>query len=88
MRRDGLTISQSAFSQSDAPQEIVVDVTIDVHGNVTKASVNKSKGAAANLLAQSALDAAWKWRFAPATQGGKPVESHMDLKFVFSGKKR
>ena len=88
LRRDGSALSPSAFSQSNASQEIDVDVTIDVHGNVTKASVSKSKGVAANLLVQSALDAAWKWRFAPATMSDKPVESRMTLKFVFSKSQR
>ncbi|HVW85069.1 MAG TPA: TonB family protein [Bryobacteraceae bacterium] len=77
-------VPSSAFSQSRAPQEVQVDVTIDVRGNVTKAAISKITGSAGNLLAAPALDAARRWQFSPAMLGGRPVESHMTLKFVFS----
>jgi protein TonB len=84
IRQGAFPVPSSAFAQSGAPQEVQVDVTINVRGNVTKAVISKITGSAGNLLAAPALDAARRWQFSPAMLGGRPVESHMTLKFVFS----
>lgn len=50
----------------------ILSVTIAVSGLVTKVMVAESSGH--KSLDQAALDAVRRWRFAPATRGGKPVE--------------
>jgi protein TonB len=51
---------------------VVLSVTIAASGSVTKVTVAESCGH--EVLDQAALDAVCRWRFSPATRGGKPVE--------------
>ncbi|MGZ0169957.1 MAG: TonB family protein [Planctomycetales bacterium] len=51
---------------------VLLSVTIAVSGKVTKVTVAESCGH--ESLDQAALDAVRRWRFSPATRGGKPFE--------------
>jgi periplasmic protein TonB len=51
---------------------VILSVTIAASGEVTKVTVAKSCGY--DVLDQAALDAVCRWRFSPATRGGKPVQ--------------
>jgi hypothetical protein len=73
----------NAFSQSHEAHEVQVEVTIDEHGRVTKASKGATTGPFAYLFVDAALAAARRWQFAPASLGGRPVASRMTLKFAF-----
>jgi TonB family protein len=73
----------NAFSQNHEPHEVQVEVTIDEHGRVTKASKGATTGPFAYLFVDAALAAARRWQFEPASLGGRPVPSKMTLKFAF-----
>jgi len=73
----------NAFSQSHEAHEVQVEVTIDEHGRVTKASKGATTGPFAYLFVDAALAAARRWQFEPASVGGRPVASRMTLKFAF-----
>ena len=51
---------------------VILSVTIAASGAVTKVTVAESCGH--KVLDQAAQDAVRRWRFSPATRGGKPVE--------------
>jgi periplasmic protein TonB len=51
---------------------VILSVTIAASGEVTRVTVAESCGY--DVLDQAALDAVRRWRFSPATRGGKPVE--------------
>jgi TonB family protein len=59
---------------------VVVEITIDAQGNVTSAKVIESLHRA---IDEKVLEAAWKWRFRPATVDGVPIASRQDLVFRF-----
>ena len=59
---------------------VVVEITIDVEGNVTSAKVIESLH---RSIDEKVLEAAWKWRFRPATVDGVPIASRQDLIFRF-----
>ncbi len=65
--------------QKDA--DVVVGLTIDVDGHVTKVDVLTSGG---EDLDEAAVVASRQWRFAPATRAGKPVASRIRVPFHFS----
>lgn len=60
---------------------VVVRVVVDERGNVTNPVVEKSTNEAFN---ESAINAVAKWRFKPATQGGKPVSAKVAVPIKFS----
>lgn len=51
---------------------VILSVTIATSGAVTKVTIAESCGH--KSLDRAALDAVRRWRFSPATRGGKPVE--------------
>jgi iron complex outermembrane recepter protein len=61
--------------------DVVVTVTIDVDGHVSKAEIAESGG---DDLDQAALVAAHQWIFSPGTRGGKPVATRIRLRFHFA----
>jgi TonB family protein len=71
--------------QSTITSDNIVDVRvqIDNSGTVTSATAVSAKGPVANSLADYALEAARRWRFRPARDGGQPVESDRVLEFLF-----
>jgi protein TonB len=60
---------------------VILSVTIALSGKVTKVTVTESCGH--KSLDQAALDAVRRWRFSPATRGGKPVEWTAQLPIRF-----
>ena len=61
--------------------DVVLTVTVDVDGHVSKVDVFKSGGAA---LDEAAIVAAREWIFVPATRNGKPVASRIRMPFHFA----
>ena len=61
---------------------VMVKCTIDVQGNVTETTIEKSSNAA---FEQPAVAAVKKWKFKPAKQDGNPVaiKVSIPIKFVF-----
>lgn len=59
---------------------VVVEITIDAQGSVTDAQVIESLHSS---IDEKVLEAAWKWRFRPATVDGVPIASRQDLVFRF-----
>src|SRR5688572_22758569 len=59
---------------------VVVEITIDAQGVVINARVIESLQ---RLIDEKVLEAAWKWRFRPATVDGVPIASRQDLIFRF-----
>lgn len=59
-----------------------VGLVIGAQGSVTSAWVAESSGNAA--LDQAAVDAVYKWRFAPGTVNGSPVETQSRVRVNFS----
>lgn len=72
------------ISSSDLPPgfagDIVIEVTIDVAGNIVKKRVLQSVGHAIDEQVLAVLD---NWRFRPATINGMPVASRQDVHFHF-----
>lgn len=64
-----------------AEVKVVVDVKVDVLGNVVGETLVKGVG---NQLDKLCLDIVWTWRFQPATVNGKPVPSEAELIFPFT----
>ena len=50
--------------------EVVIEVTIDKTGNISRATVVKGP----TLLVDAALAAVKQWKYRPYTQDGNPVE--------------
>jgi protein TonB len=65
---------------------VPVLVQISNSGTILTATLATAERNMPVELARSALDAARRWRFSPATVNGKPVLSHMTLRFHFSSK--
>ena len=61
---------------------VVLNVLVRSDGRVEEARVAASSGAA--VLDEVALDAVRKWTFVPATQGGHPVESVIEVPVKFA----
>ena len=61
---------------------VQVRLSVSASGKVTAASISKSSGISA--LDASALRAAKRWRFHPATSGGTPVSSSVVVPFRFN----
>jgi TonB family protein len=72
-----------ALSQNNEAHEVRVQVNIDEHGSVVQASVASTTGPFASLFVDSALDAARRWQFMPASLEGRPVASSITLRFNF-----
>ncbi|MCU1257294.1 MAG: Gram-negative bacterial TonB protein C-terminal, partial [Bryobacterales bacterium] len=64
--------------------QIDVMVTVDVQGRVIGTRVISRKGAAAGLLSNEALKAAQLFRFRPAQDNNRNVQSDMVLTFRFA----
>ena len=58
-----------------------IRLSLDQNGKVTGASISKSSGNSA--LDASALRAAKRWKFRPATSGGRPIPSHIVVPISF-----
>ncbi len=61
--------------------DVVLTVTIDADGHVSKVVVAQSGGAD---LDEAAIVAAREWTFVPATRNGKPVASRIKMPFHFA----
>lgn len=62
-------------------EDVVLAVTIDADGHVTKVDVLESGG---SDLDEAAILAARQWTFVPAMRGGKPVASRIRMPFHFA----
>jgi TonB family protein len=62
-------------------QDVVLTLTIDVDGHVSKVDVVESGG---SDLDEAAIVAARQWTFLPATRDGKPVASRIRVPFHFA----
>ena len=69
-----------AARESQKEARVVVLVTVAIDGSVTAATVAESAG---EPFDQAALAAARKWRFVPAFSDGKPIESQVQIPFLF-----
>jgi TonB family protein len=78
-----LEVPPELRSTIDSKALVDVAVVIDEKGKVTEAKVNSTTGESASLLAAEALKAARRFRFRPALDGKKPVQSQTVLNFVF-----
>ncbi len=61
--------------------DVVLAVTVDADGNVSKLDVVESGGAA---LDEAATTAVRQWKFRPATRNGKPIASRIKVPFHFA----
>jgi iron complex outermembrane receptor protein len=61
--------------------DVVLTVTVDTDGHVSKVDVAQSGGAD---LDEAAIVAARQWTFAPATRDGKPIASRIKMPFHFA----
>lgn len=61
--------------------DVILTVTVDVDGHVSKVDVFESGGAD---LDEAAVVAARDWTFVPAMRGGKPVASRIRIPFHFA----
>src|SRR6185312_15089358 len=61
--------------------DVVLTVTIDPDGHVSKVDVVESGGAD---LDEAAIVAARQWTFRPATRDGRPVASRIKMPFHFA----
>jgi len=59
-----------------------VEVAIDEAGQVVAVDLSETSGSA--VLDAVALERAWNWKFKPATEDGKPVQSRVVVPVVFS----
>jgi len=62
-------------------EDVVLTVTIDADGHVTKVDVIESGG---SDLDEAAILAARQWTFVPAMRGGKPLASRIRMPFHFA----
>ena len=70
---------------SNEPTSVAVRVEIDRKGIVRDADLLTKR--VDGHLGRSAVEAAKRWRFEPARQEDRPVESSMVVKFLFGGDK-
>jgi periplasmic protein TonB len=64
---------------------VVVSCQVDVAGKVSSARIRQSSGHAD--LDKAALDAVAKWKFKPATKGGRPIQATLNIPFNFEVKR-
>ena len=62
---------------------VMVKVTIDANGRVTRALPVSRGDGLTSYLASRASEAALKWRFEPARENDRPVSSSQVIRFVF-----
>ncbi len=60
---------------------VVVEITILADGTCGAAQVVENQGSSA--FSQAALEAVAKWKYRPATRGGRPVSTTQRVRFVF-----
>jgi TonB family protein len=60
--------------------DVVLDVTVDVEGHVTRAEVTESGGAGMDEAARAAI---LQWTFHPAIRAGQPIASRIRVPFHF-----
>ncbi len=60
--------------------KVIVQVTVDVDGDVTDVAVQDTAGADFDAAASLAVH---KWKFTPATRGGVAISSRIKIPFVF-----
>lgn len=77
------TVLPAALAMLPGDVLVEVRVGIDASGSVTSAEVINREGPVNAAIRESALAAARKWRFQPATVSGTPVPSSMLLAFRF-----
>lgn len=65
------------------PVRVSVQVSIDETGRVTAAQVVNAEDVEHPAIVASAVNAAYKWRFTPATVSSKPVQSVHTIIFAF-----
>src|SRR5271163_2507869 len=61
--------------------DVVLAVTVDADGNVSRVDVVESGGAAVDEAAKTAVR---QWKFKPATRGGVPIASRIKVPFHFA----
>lgn len=61
---------------------VLLIVGVDAEGRVTNASVREGSGH--GMLDRAALEAVRTWRFAPATQSGRPVAATVEIPIRFN----
>jgi protein TonB len=59
----------------------VIEVTVSAEGVPTAVRIAESSGH--RTLDEAAAEAVWKWRFAPARRGDRPIESTQTIPFRF-----
>jgi TonB family protein len=64
--------------------KVLLDVTIDATGKVTKATVDPKRSTAPVALQNAALLAAINWRFNPGMEHGHPVGGRVEIPVTFS----
>jgi|GEM_PF-5355421 len=67
--------------RAEAPAEVTVAFTVDVHGKVVGANITHTSNRDFN---EATLAAIKQWTFAPALKEGKPVATQLQQTFVFS----
>jgi TonB family protein len=60
--------------------DVILTILIDAEGFVTSVEVKKPAG---HGFDEAAVDAAWEFRFEPATADGEPVESEIEYRYRF-----
>ena len=78
-----VVIQLLALPDISSDNVIGVQIEINTDGKVISAKLASEKGPAAESLAPLAVAAAWRWRFRPATQNGRPVHSEKTIEFLF-----
>jgi TonB family protein len=61
--------------------DVVLAVTVDADGNVSRVDVLESGGDAVDEAAKTAVR---QWKFRPATRGGQPIKSRIKVPFHFA----
>lgn len=64
--------------------DVVLRVTIDAGGNVTKVAVDPAKTTAPGALQSAAIAAAVNWKFAPGIKDGHPVGGVVEIPVNFA----
>lgn len=64
--------------------EVLLDVTVDTSGDVTKVAVDPSMTTAPEVLQTAALQAAANWKFAPGIKDGHPLGGVVKIPVTFS----
>ena len=65
----------------DAPVTVLLRLTIDEAGEVSRVDVRESAG---TVFDRAAMDAALRWRFQPARRGETPIEVQADVPVTFT----